>query len=109
MNNYSKNEIVLIKYPFSDLINLKIRPAVVINDKYPSYDLIVIPLTSKINNLLPGEFVLKEYIKSGLNVETAVKRGFYTIDKRLVVQSVGHLNETDKLLLIQSIKDWLNI
>ena len=109
MNNYSRNEIVLLRYPFSDLSNFKIRPAIVVNEHYPSYDLIIIPLTSKTSNLLPGEFILNNYIKSGLNVSTSVKRGFYTIDNRLVVQSVGYIFGTDVEQLNISIKKWLAI
>ncbi len=109
MKNYSKNEIVLIKYPFSDLSNFKVRPAVVANNDFPSYDLIIIPLTSKITNLHPGEFLIIDYAKSGLNVQTAVKRGLYTIDKRLVVQSIGFLGDSDSTKLTQSICYWLGL
>jgi hypothetical protein len=31
MPNFLKNEIVLVRYPFSDLTNSKVRPAVVVN------------------------------------------------------------------------------
>jgi mRNA interferase MazF len=63
-------------------------------------------LTSKITNLLPREFLINEYAKSGLNVQTAVKRGFYTIDQRLVVQSIGFLRDSDSTKLTQSICYW---
>ena len=47
MPNYLKNEIVLICYPFSDLTNFKVRPAVIINAPHISQDVFIIPLTSK--------------------------------------------------------------
>ena len=31
MPNFSKNEIVLVSYPFSDLSGVKVRPAVVVD------------------------------------------------------------------------------
>jgi hypothetical protein len=68
MPNYSRVEIVLVRFPFSDLSNIKIRPAVVINGSHPSSDLLRVALTSKLTNLLPGEFVLSDWNGAGLNV-----------------------------------------
>ena len=75
MPNSSKPEVVLVRYPFSDLTSSKVRPAIVVNAAHVSQDLFVVALTSKTSNLLSGEFVLTEWKKAGLNVETAVKRG----------------------------------
>lgn len=65
MPSYSKYEIVLIRYPFSDLSNSKVRPAVVINNQHSSQDIIIVPLTSQVSNLLSGEFVLKQLARIG--------------------------------------------
>ena len=73
MPNYSKNNIILVRYPFSDLSNSKVRPAIVVNTSHISQDIIIVPLTSKTNSLLPGEFVLADWKISGLNVISAVK------------------------------------
>ncbi len=81
MPNFSKPEVVLMRYPFSDLTSSKVRPAVVINAAHPSQDLFVVALTSKANGLLVGEFVLADWQATGLNVEMAVKRGIFTIKK----------------------------
>lgn len=85
MPSYSRNEVVLIRYPFSDLSNAKVRPAVVVNSNHPSKDLILVALTSRTHSLLSGEFVLKEWSLAGLNVETSVKRAIFTIHERLVL------------------------
>jgi len=60
MPNYSKNEVVLVRYPFSDLTNFKVRPAIIVNAPHISQDIFIVPLTSKTNNLLSGEFVLND-------------------------------------------------
>ncbi len=78
MPNYSKNEIVLIAFP----------------------------LTSKTNNLLKGEFVLQEWKTAGLNVETAVKRGVFTIKENLIKKKVGLLDKTDSTELENSLRLW---
>ena len=79
MPNYSKNEVVLVRYPFSDLSSTKVRPAVIVNAPHTSQDCFVVPLTSKTNALLEGEFVLLDWEKVGLNVPSTVKRGLYFI------------------------------
>lgn len=71
MPNYSRNEVVLVRYPFSDLTSFKVRPAVVINQVHASHDLKVGALTSNTSKLLSGEFVLANWSAAGLKVETA--------------------------------------
>ena len=109
MPSYLKNEIVLIRYPFSDLTNFKVRPAVIINAPHISQDVFIIPLTSKTSSLLSGEFVLSDWKKSGLNVETAVKRGVYTIKESLIRKSVGIISNTDAKNLENSIRIWFGL
>jgi mRNA interferase MazF len=60
MLSYSKNDIILVCYPFSDLSSSKVRPAVVVSAPHVSQDIVVTPLTSKTGSLLEGEFVLSE-------------------------------------------------
>jgi len=95
MPSYSKPEIVLARYPFSDLTSARVRPAVVVNAAHTSQDLFVVALTSKASSLLSGEFVLTEWKKAGLNVETAVKCGIYTIKETLVRKRVEKLDDAD--------------
>jgi mRNA interferase MazF len=95
MPNYSKNIVILVRYPFSDLSNAKVRPAVIINAPHSSQDILIAPLTSKIGSLLDGEFVLNDWAAAGLNVVTAVKR--------------GKLADVDIDRLDQSLRGWLGL
>lgn len=71
MSNYSRGEVVLVSYPFSDLSGSKVRPAVIVSAPHSSKDVFILPLTSKTTSLFAGEFVLADWSKAGLNVETA--------------------------------------
>ncbi len=66
-------------------------------------------LTSRTSGLLAGEFVLAEWEAAGLNVETAVKRGIYTIKQTLVRQRLGQLADADAEQLEKSLGDWLDL
>jgi mRNA interferase MazF len=61
MPNYSKNDIILVQYPFSDLSSSKVRPAVIVSAPHVAQDILITPLTSKTGALLEGEFVLSEW------------------------------------------------
>lgn len=109
MPSYSKAEVVLVKYPFSDLSGSKVRPAVVVNAPHSSQDVLIVPLTSKTVALLADEFVLADWSAAGLNVETAVKRGIYTVQQGLVVKRVGKLSDADAEEAERSLRGWLGL
>ena len=60
MPSYSAGEVVLVRYPFSDLSSSKIRPAVVVSAAYTSQDVFVVPLSSRSTNLRVEEFLLQD-------------------------------------------------
>jgi mRNA interferase MazF len=109
MPTYSKNEVVLVRFPFSNLAGAKVRPAVVVNAPHSSQDVFVVPLASRVSPLLKGEFALADWNSAGLNVLFAVKRGLYTIHQALVVKSVGRLSAGDAGALENSLRDWLGL
>ena len=109
MQSYSTNDIILVRYPFSDLSASKVRPAVVVSIPHSTPDLFIVPLTSKTKSLRAGEFILEEWEKSGLNVESAIKRGIYTVQTSIVHKKIGELSKADTSRLRKSLKLWLGL
>ncbi|MEO6394028.1 MAG: type II toxin-antitoxin system PemK/MazF family toxin [Pyrinomonadaceae bacterium] len=109
MQNYFKNELIIVRYPFSDLTASKVRPAIVVSAAHSSHDLLIVPLTSKTSKLVSGEFVLSDWKAAGLNIETVVKRGIYTIHESLVMRQIGTLQPFDSAELEKSLRNWLGI
>lgn len=109
MSSYFKYEVILIKYPFTDLTVFKVRPAVIVNSDFISDDLFIVPLTSRTIKLQSGEFILSEWKEVGLNVQTAVKRGIFTIDVKLVIKKVAKLKARDIEKLENSLRFWLDL
>jgi mRNA interferase MazF len=109
MPNFSKNEIILVRYPFSDLTTVKVRPAVIVGRFARTPDYVIVPLTSHTSQLAAGEFVLKEWQAAGLNLPSAVKRGIYTIHESLILKSVGRLPAEDARQVAQSLRKWLEL
>lgn len=109
MPSYSHSEVILVRYPYTNLSVAKVRPAVVVNAPHVSQDVIIVTLTSRVSGLLVGEFVLADWQQAGLNVPSAVKRGLYTVQDSLVVKSVGQMSPKDEAALEKSLRDWLGL
>jgi mRNA interferase MazF len=109
MPSYSRGEIVLVRVLFSDLSGSKVRPAVVISPSHSSRDLLLVSLTSKTTSLLAGEFVIRDWSSAGLLTETAVKRGIFTIEDKLVLKSLGSLSADDMAELERSMRFWFGL
>ncbi len=59
MPNYSGGDVLLVRYPFTDLSGVKVRPAVVVHAPHPSPDSFVVPLTSRLAALQAGNLLLR--------------------------------------------------
>jgi mRNA interferase MazF len=109
MASSSKNDVILVRYPFSNLSTAKVRPAVVVSAPHVSQDIFIVPLTSRTASLLAGEFLLKDWSAAGLNVPTVVKRGLYTVHQVLILKTVGRLTQRDAEQVERSLRAWLGL
>jgi mRNA interferase MazF len=109
MTSYDRGDVVLAVLPFSDLTGMKKRPAVVVSAPHPSVDLFLLPLTSQLENLLPGEFALAEWKGAGLLFPSAVKRGLFTLDKTSINRRFGRLAVADQEKLNIALRLWLGL
>jgi len=109
MPSYSKGDVVLVRYPFSDLSDFKVRPAITVSAPHSSQDIFVVPLTSKTDALLAGEFVMKDWKSASLNVVSAVKRGIFTTHQDLIIKTIGRISSQDSNELESSLRAWLGL
>ncbi len=109
MPSYSKGDVVLVKYPFSDSSDVKVRPSIAVSAPHISRDIFVVPLTSRTDNLLVGEFLMKHWKEAGLNVASVVKRGLFTIHQSLVIKKTGSVSQQDSEELERSLRAWLGL
>ena len=107
--NYERGDVVLADLPFSDLSGLKKRPAVVVSGVHPSVDLFLLPLTSPIENLQPGEFLIQNWREAGLLFPSAIKRGLFTLEAACIIRHLGRLSRLDMDQLDRSLRLWLGL
>jgi len=95
---YSVWQIVLVKYPFTDLSNTKLRPALVIG-KYEN-DIILFPITTK-KTWLTIEIKLSDLESWELLTNSYVKvNSIFTISSHLILTHIAKLKKSklDKIL-----------
>ena len=100
----SKNEVVLLPIPFTDLTSRKVRPAVVVG--LNGVDLFLVPITSQLAN---ADFPLQDWKAAGLNVPCGIKAQIATVEADLVVKSIGRLTKVDEQKLAERLRVWLGM
>ena len=99
LSDLSHGDVVLVHYPYSNLIKHKRRPALVISGSKlneHSLDVILIAISSKIwKNTLFGVKILLDdpgFQSTGLNVSSTILcEKIFTVEKRLIERKIGTL------------------
>ncbi|MCW5911528.1 MAG: type II toxin-antitoxin system PemK/MazF family toxin [Cyclobacteriaceae bacterium] len=103
-----KGDIVLLPFPFTDLSNSKLRPAVIL--VVSEQDVVVAFITSQIKWNLVYAVTLSPSLENGLKVESYIRLNkLATIDLNLVVGKLGSLTNAELSLLDQELAKMLAI
>ena len=93
----NKGDIVLVPFPFTDLSQSKLRPAIVLWANPTSTDVTLCFITSQnVSILNQGEFILdqsdSEFQETGLKVASKVRvTRIVTIERKLIMRRLGQL------------------
>ena len=101
MSKIETGNIVLLKFPFSDGLSYKRRPALVLKDLEDD-DIIVCRITSKIYKS-KYDIYLDDWLKCGLKIPSVVRvHKIATLEKDMVETIMGEIDETtlDKVKLL---------
>lgn len=91
---YSKGDVVWIEIPFTDLLDTKIRPGIIISN-LPGDDYIVCKITKEFNQNSPGLVELNDldFISGKLRVKSYICVDvIFTLEKLLVDNYIGRLS-----------------
>src|SRR5437764_12461197 len=88
--NCSRNDVVLLPIPFSDLTSRKVRPAILIGTQRS--DVFVVPISSQLANT---DWPVEEWSAAGLNVACGVKAELATVEHRQIVTNIGKPQRPD--------------
>ena len=96
MTPYEPGDVVLVRFPFTDLASSKKRPAVVLNP--PQYseahaDVVILALTSRVQT--DDALALEQWQEAGLPKKTWAKPVIGTVAGTLIERKVGSLRLRD--------------
>ena len=93
MEAIETGNIVLLKFPFTDGISYKRRPALVLKD-FGDGDLLVCRITSKIYKS-QYDIYLDDWLKFGLKLPSVVRvHKMATLEKEMIESIMGQIDET---------------
>ncbi len=96
MTRFNAGDVVLLRFPFTDMETKKRRPALIVNPAEFSKrheDVVVLPLTSRKQN---DDLYLEKWKEAGLLKPTWLKPLIATICETLVEKSLGVLSSDDE-------------
>lgn len=96
MTDFNPGDIVLVRFPFTDLTATKQRPALLINRiNYSKIygDFVLMPLTSQPQT--ESQLALKQWRQAGLPKPTWIKPIIGTLSRHLVIRVLGPLAGED--------------
>ena len=93
-------EVVLVRFPFTNQTAFKQRPAVMVsNRRYNSerLDVVIMAITSQLRvNATVGEVWIADWQAANLLKPSAIKPVFATVERSLILKSLGHLQPSDQ-------------
>ena len=104
---YKQFDIIAIPFPFSDKLEQKKRPALILSsNKFNSVSkhFVSVMITSAKHSSWPLDIKIKNTKEAGLSKKCLIRMKFFTVDKSLVVKKVGSLSKED----LKSFKENLN-
>jgi len=103
-----KGDIVLVEFPYTDLVTSKLRPSVVLLET--RFDLIVCFITSNLKIKEPCDLILSPTSLNNLKVISLLKANkIMTIDKAIVKGKLGQLSLNEISVLNKNITKLLHL
>jgi mRNA interferase MazF len=90
-----KGDIILVPFPFTDLSEQKVRPAIILSDANKREDVVVAFISSNKSNRqyfydIPFKSSHSQFKKTGLKVDSIIKVDkIATLDKKIVLGKLG--------------------
>ncbi len=96
---YEKFELVVLPFPFSDSLDQKKRPALVVSANSfnsTAKHIVVGMVTTAKRSQWPLDIAISDLDAAGLAVPCIVRMKFFTADHRLILRKLGRLSPEDQ-------------
>jgi mRNA interferase MazF len=107
----SRGDVVLTRFPFTDLTGVSLRPAVVVSQGQIGQDIVLVAISSVVRGILAStdytvETTHLEFPLTGLRVTSVLRvHKLAAVERSVIVRRLGHLGpqlqaEVDRLLCV---------
>lgn len=99
MTTCKRGDLVLVAFVFADEKGVKKRPALVISsESYHDHrqEIVVAAVTSNIDRILPGDYVIRDWAAAGLPLPSVVSGIVRTIKREMVLRRIGALPSPER-------------
>jgi mRNA interferase MazF len=112
MMTYKPFSLVVVPFPFTDSVNIKKRPAVVLSSeefqKHTKHITLAMVTSAKKSEWF-GDHLIVDLAATGLKAESVVRHKIFTLDSRLVIDCIGKLSLKDKALVSRQLQKHIKI
>lgn len=108
---YRQGDIVLVPFPFTDGVQTKVRPAIVISAKRvnDTQDIILAQISSTSRNDEFSFFIQSDMLETPLPKESQVRsHKIFVLEQKLIKAVISRLKEKHLIKLTESIKSLLD-
>jgi mRNA-degrading endonuclease toxin of MazEF toxin-antitoxin module len=104
---YNRYDIVKVPFPFTDRQSNKNRPALIISSE-KSFNSrvghsVMAMITSAKHSAWPLDTLINDLDSAGLPVASLIRLKLFTLDHRLIIKTLGHLSDQDRIIFNQNI------
>jgi len=102
---YNRYDIVKVPFPFTDRQTSKYRPALIISNAEPFNSRIghsvMAMITSAKQSFWPLDTPISDLDSAGLPAPSLIRLKLFTLDHRLIINSLGYLSANDQAAFTQ--------
>lgn len=109
---YKPFSIVVVPFPFTDKEQLKKRPAIILSSikhQKQTEHITLLMVTSAKNSSWSSDYAITNLEEAGLTSPSIVRQKLFTIDKRLIIKTIGNLATKDEKATIERLHEHLTI
>ena len=95
---YDPFSIVIVPFPFTDKIQTKRRPALVLSSKQHQKNteyITLLMVTSAKHSTWNSDYLIEKMESTGLTSPSIIRQKLFTIDMRLIIEALGKLSNHD--------------
>ncbi len=104
---YEFGDVVLVRFPFTNQIASKQRPAVIVSSRAYNLakpDVVIMAITSQLHSPSSlGEVLIGQWRAANLLKPSAIKPVFATLEQNLILKKMGALEASDQAALHRAI------